>query len=433
MKIAMVGQKGMPTLWGGIERHVEELSVRLAKQGHTVFAFARKWYSGGSLPLSQRGTKGGFCKNKKNPSPRSGGVLRTPRSLGERVKKGEGRKYRGVNIVFAPTIHTKHLDAIIHSLLSTFKAIRLGVDVIHYHGVGPSLVAWIPRVFAPRIRVISTFHCIDRKHKKWGFAARLFLRLAEWTSCKFAHQTITVSDTLRQYCDEAYDTECAHIPNGVNIVETQNFASLQKTRNPASLRKFGLQKNKYLGFFSRLVPHKNAHLLIAAWKNISKNNPGLTRGMKLAIVGDSSFTDKYVNELKEMTRGDKSIVMTGYQSGSALRQLFAGAKLIAHPSESEGMSIVVLEAMSYGKTVLAADIPENKEALGNCGFYCRRNSLQDLEKKLTYLLKNPRVLKSMGARAQKRVRENFDWDKITEQVEDVYQTKDHAELAIAKT
>ncbi|MEK7211524.1 MAG: glycosyltransferase family 4 protein, partial [Patescibacteria group bacterium] len=139
------------------------------------------------------------------------------------------------------------------------------------------------------------------------------------------------------------------------------------------------------------------------------------------------------NELKEMTRGDKSIVMTGYQSGSALRQLFAGAKLIAHPSESEGMSIVVLEAMSYGKTVLAADIPENKEALGNCGFYCRRNSLQDLEKKLTYLLKNPRVLKSMGARAQKRVRENFDWDKITEQVEDVYQTKDHAELAIAKT
>ena len=381
MKIAMIGQKGMPTLWGGIERHVEELSVRLAKQGHAVFAFARRWYS-------------------KSP-----------------------RKHKGVNIVFAPTIHTKHLDAIIHSITSTAKAIRMGVDVIHYHGVGPSLIAWIPRVFAPHIRVISTFHCIDRKHKKWGSFARLALRLGEWAACKFAHQTITVSDTLRQYCDEAYDTECAYIPNGVNVSAVKNFGKLKK---------FGLKANGYIGFFSRLVPHKNAHLLIAAWKNIAKKNPALVKNLKLAIVGDSSFTDKYVSELREMVRGEKSIIMTGYQSGEALCQLFAGARIIAHPSESEGMSIAIFEAMSYGKTVLASDIPENKETLGSCGFYSRRNSLDDLEKKLTYLLKNPRILKSMGERAQNRVRNNFDWEKIVKQVGNIYKTDIKAELVTAE-
>lgn len=371
----------MPTLWGGIERHVEELSVRLAKQGHAVFAFARKWYS-----------------------------------------KSE-RKYKGVNIVLAPTVHTKHLDAIIHSVTSTIKAIRMGMDVIHYHGVGPSLVAWIPRVFAPQVHVISTFHCIDRKHKKWGFIARMALRLGEWAACKFAHQTITVSDALRQYCDEAYDTECVHIPNGVTVNDVKNLSQLKK---------FGLKPNGYVGFYSRLVPHKNAHLLIAAWKNISKKNPALVRDLKLAIVGDSSFTDKYVNELKEMVKNEKSIIMTGYQSGQSLYQLFAGAKIIAHPSESEGMSIAVLEAMSYGKTVLASDIPENKEALGNCGFYCRRNSREDLERKLTYLLRNPQLLKSMGQRAQNRVRENFDWGKLAAKVEEVYKAGIKAELAAAK-
>ena len=329
MKIAMIGQKGMPTLWGGIERHVEELSVRLAKQGHAVFAFARRWYS-------------------KSP-----------------------RKHKGVNIVFAPTIHTKHLDAIIHSITSTAKAIRMG----------------------------------------------------EWAACKFAHQTITVSDTLRQYCDEAYDTECAYIPNGVNVSAVKNFGKLKK---------FGLKANGYIGFFSRLVPHKNAHLLIAAWKNIAKKNPALVKNLKLAIVGDSSFTDKYVSELREMVRGEKSIIMTGYQSGEALCQLFAGARIIAHPSESEGMSIAILEAMSYGKTVLASDIPENKETLGSCGFYSRRNSLDDLEKKLTYLLKNPRILKSMGERAQNRVRNNFDWEKIVKQVGNIYKTDIKAELVTAE-
>lgn len=392
----MIGQKGIPTLWGGIERHVEELSVRLAKQGHAVFAFARRWYSNNHCRALARSKK--------------------PAKSGQYI-------YHGVNIIFAPTIHTKHLDAIIHSMTSTVKAIRMGVDVIHYHGVGPSLVAWIPRVFAPHIRVISTFHCIDRKHKKWGFFARLALRLGEWAACKFAHKTITVSDTLRQYCDEAYDTECAHIPNGVNVNAVKNFGKLKK---------FGLKANGYIGFFSRLVPHKNAHLLIAAWKNIIKKNPALVKNLKLAIVGDSSFTDKYVSELRKMTRGEKSIVMTGYQSGEALCQLFAGAKIIVHPSESEGMSIAILEAMSYGKTVLASDIPENKEALGNCGFYSRRNSLNDLERKLTYLLKNPQILKLTGERAQNRVRDNFDWEKIVRQVGNIYKTDIRAELITAK-
>ena len=337
--------------------------------------------------------------------------------------KSPKNTYRGVRLILAPTVHTKHLDAIIHSVTSTIRAIRMNVDVIHYHGVGPSLVAWIPKIFAPRIRVVATFHCIDRKHKKWGILARLALRLGEWTACKFADKTITVSEALCQYCDEAYDTQTVHIPNGVNVINVKKLTALKK---------FGLTPNAYVGFFSRLVPHKNAHLLIAAWKNIRAKNPAVLRGLKLAIVGDSSFTDNYVLELRKMAEGDKSIVMTGYQSGETLNQLFAGAKMIAHPSESEGMSIAVLEAMSYGKTVLAADIPENKEALGNCGFYCRRNSLADLERKLTFLIQKQSVLKNMGLRAKARVAANFDWKNITARVEKVYESNAQKKLIAAK-
>ena len=138
MRIAMIGQKGLPAKFGGVERHVHELSVRLVKIGHKVTVYSRKWYTG-----------------------------------------GKDKKFAGVEIQHLPSIRTKHLDAITHSFLATLNAIKNKSDVIHYHGIGPSLVSWIPRLFAPRIKVITTFNSIDRKHEKWGLGARLILKLSE--------------------------------------------------------------------------------------------------------------------------------------------------------------------------------------------------------------------------------------------------------------
>ena len=94
-----------------------------------------------------------------------------------------------------PSIKTKNLDAITHTFISTLHAIFVvKPDIIHYHGVGPSLLSWIPKLLAPKIKVISTFHCIDRKHQKWGFIARLSLRMGEWAACHFADKTITTGE-----------------------------------------------------------------------------------------------------------------------------------------------------------------------------------------------------------------------------------------------
>ena len=137
MRIAMIGQKGMPAVNGGVERHVHELAVRLVKFGHLVTVYSRTWYVGDN-----------YSKN-----------------------------IEGVKIKLLPTVHTKHFDTISHSLLATIDAIKNDFDVIHYHGVGPSLLAWIPRLFAPKIKVIATFHSIDRYHQKWNwFAKRLSFR-----------------------------------------------------------------------------------------------------------------------------------------------------------------------------------------------------------------------------------------------------------------
>ena len=242
MKIAIIGSKGIPSKEGGVEKHVEGLATNLVKLGHEVFVYSRKHYTG---------------YNKKN--------------------------YKGVRIINLPSIKLKNLDAISHTLLATIDVLRRDVDVIHYHSVGPSTLAFIPKILKRKAITITTFHCKDKEHQKWSKLARLYLSAGEYTSAKFPHQTITVSKNLVKYCKEKFNKEVEYIPNGINI---------KPSRKTENLDKFGLAPNEYILFVGRLVKHKGVHYLIKAFKELKTDK-------KLVITGGSTYTDDYVKYIKE--------------------------------------------------------------------------------------------------------------------------------------
>jgi len=365
MKIAFIGQKGIPMKFGGIESHVEKLSLGLTELGHEVFVYTRPWYT----------------PKKKN-------------------------KYLGVNLLSVKSWHTKNFDAITHTWRCTWHAIRQNYDIIHYHGVGPALLSFLPKIFS-KSKVVVTFHCLDRKHQKWGFFAKIFLLLGEWAAIKFPDQTITVSKTLQYYCKKKYRARTIYIPNGVDVLEP---------KKEKEIKKFGLQKGNYILFLSRLVRHKGAHYLIQAFNSIKT-------GKKLVIAGGSSFTDKYVRELQDLARHNPNIIFTGNIKGGGRlwQELFANAALFVHPSESEGLPIVVLEAMSFGLPVLVSDIKENMEALnGGFGFSFKNKNFHDLRQKMEYLLNNSKLCHDVGESARRHVREYYNWADIVKSVETLY-------------
>jgi glycosyltransferase involved in cell wall biosynthesis len=366
----MIGQKGIPTLAGGIERHVEELSLRLGRQGHEVLVYTRAWYAAPKRDL-----------------------------------------FPGVSTIKAPTIKSKHLDAIVHTLTSTIQAIKAEVDVIHYHGVGPSLLAWIPRIFAHKVKVVSTFHCIDRKHAKWGRMARLSLLIGEWAACKFPHATITVSRTLEAYCRDRFNCEARYIPNGITPVNEKSTSQLY-------LEKYNLVPGKYLLMVSRLVRHKGQHRLIAAYRHLKAQNR--TNGMKLVFAGGSAFTDDYVSEIKAQAATDPEIIFTDNIQGEELNQIFTNAYMVVHPSSSEGLPIAVLEAMSYGHTVLGSDIPEIMEVTNKYGFAHRNRDVSHLIEKLGELIASPQLVKMTGEKARLFVETDYAWDDVATNVAELY-------------
>lgn len=372
MKITMIGQKGIPAQFGGVETHVLELSTRLIRLGHSVTVYGRFWY----------------------------------------VPRGTTR-VNGIDVVRLPSVHTKQLDTITNTFLAIVHAlIVVRPDIYHFHGVGPALLSWIPRIFAPRATVITTFHSIDRTHEKWGWFARLSLKLGERAAFVFANETLTVSKTLTRYAEKEFGRRAVYIPNGITPVRT--------SVDPLLLSPFGLQPYGYIAMVSRLVPHKGAHTLIAAWQKARELQPELLKDMKLAIIGGSAFTDDYVRKLRMMITHDDSIVMTGYQRGESLNALFAGASFMVHPSTSEGLPIAVLEEMSYGKAVIAADIPETMEVVAEYGVPFPAGNIDALTEAIIDLVTNPMDAAAIGHAARTFVEDEYHWDDIAQDIVDVY-------------
>ncbi len=374
MKVAMIGQKGMPAKYGGVERHVHELSIRLVEFGHDVTVYSRPWYTDKDIT-----------------------------------------NFENVSIKSVPSIHTKNLDAISHTFISTIHAIFQNYDIIHYHGVGPSLLSWIPRIFAPKTKVISTFHCIDRYHQKWSWFARLMLRAGERASCGFAHKTITVSQSLKQYCLNEYNVETKYIPNGV--------VKQSKPEGNKILNDFGLEKEKYLLMVSRLVPHKGAHLLVEAFTNLKRKHrqDAAIQNLKLAIVGGSAYTDDYIRDLHRQASICNDIVFTDYQSGESLRQLFGNCLSLIHPSMNEGLPITVLEAMSYGKPALVSNIPEHLEMIHDSRTIFNENDVQAIEDSIYEFINLSEDERSaIGKSNLKNMEKNYSWEIIVPQIDALY-------------
>lgn len=379
MRIAMIGQKGIfVTRNGGIERHVENLSIRLAKLGHGAFVYCRPHYM--------------------------------PEEVRARARRGRC-EYKGIHLIIKPSIKTKYLDTITHVFVCTLHALFQKYDIFHFHGVGPSLLAFLPRIFRPRAKVIVTFHSIDRFHQKWGPFARWVLKFGEWTACRYPHKTICVSKTLQKYCKERYNRKTIYIPNGVTIKEVIPDHLLQK---------WGLERGKYILTVARFVKHKGIHYLIQAFNALSQESR--VRGWKLAIVGDVPYPDPYKEMIVKLAATNPNVIFTGYQKEEALAQLFSNAYLYVHPSEYEGLSTTILEAMGYQKCVLCSDIPENLEAIGNCGFSFRNKDIKDLKIKLLDLLEKPELVVQTGLNAEEYIKKNFDWDDIAKRTEEFYKT-----------
>ncbi|MEH1126100.1 glycosyltransferase family 4 protein [Micromonospora sp. CPCC 206061] len=366
LHVAMIGQKGMPATYGGVERHVEEVASRLAAFGHRVTVYCRDSYGEVAEPL-----------------------------------------YRGVHLRRVRTVASKHLDAIVHSAASSLAAIRSRPDIVHYHGLGPGLVAPLPRALS-RAKVVLTVHGLDNHRAKWSRVAKAVLGTAYWLSGYVPDARVAVSRGLAAHYADRFGRLTRYQPNGVN----------PPVHVPPDqiVERFGLTPGRYALLVGRLVPEKAADMLIRAFRRL----PGDHR---LAVVGGSSYTDEFVAELKATAAGDPRVVFTGFAYGDLLAELYSHAAVFVQPSRVEGLPLTLLEAASYGVPTVASDISPHVEVLERDGHgrrLFRDGDEDDLVRALERALADPAAERRGAKELAERVLGEYSWDAAARELERLY-------------
>jgi glycosyltransferase involved in cell wall biosynthesis len=359
LRIAFVGGRGVVGTYSGIETYYEEVGARLAARGHEVTAYCRDYF--------------------------------TP----------DLAQYRGIRIHRLPCLRTKHLETLSHSLLATVSTcLRREHDLVQYHAVGSAVLAWAPRLLG--CATVVSVRGLDGRRGKWGAAARRARPRGEGGSGPLPTPTVVVSQTLKRHFAERHGRATICIPNAVMPAER---------RAADRIHRYGLAGDDFLLFAGRLSPEKGVHTLIEALRPLGRRH-------KLVIAGGSSYSQEYIDELRRSAWDE--VLFLGNVDHDTIGELLSNCYAYVLPSTMEGLSIGLLEALSYGSCIVASDIPENREVLGDAGLTFPPGDVHALRACLAALLDDPARVALYRRRAAERARSQPDWDEVTRRTEALY-------------
>ena len=308
MNIALLGTRGIPARYGGFETFAEELSTRLVARGHQVTVYCRDRHSAAN--------------------------------------------YRGVDLVWVPTVRHKYLETLAHTFVSTlhltFRRGPYRIDAALYCNAANALFTILPRITG--IPVALNVDGIERKRKKWNRFARAWYYVSEYLSTIFPNRFVTDAEAIRRYYRETWKADSLFIPYGADLT----LATARETPD-----RLGLDPGRYFLYVSRFEPENRALEVREAFERLPAPE------MKLALIGDAPYAGEYISRVRDTK--DPRIVMPGAIYGQGYLELGTWCFAYIHATEVGGTHPALIEAMARGALVLYLDTTENREVCGDAG------------------------------------------------------------------
>ncbi len=363
LRIAILGTRGIPAAYGGFETFAEQLSVRLAARGHEVTVYGRA----GSVDPALDGTL-----------------------------------YRGVRLVVLPAPARKHLETVVHTWRSARHACRRGFDVALV--CNSANFAVLPLLRRAGVATATAIDGIESERRKWGLLGRSFYRLAARLVPRWSDVVVADCRVIEQHLRRRGVDNVAMIAYG---------ASPPATRGTDALARIGVEPGRYVLYVSRLEPENNADVVIRGY---------LASGIEedLVVVGDAPYADAYKARLRELAAQSPKVKMAGAVYGAGYDELRAHAACYVQATDVGGTHPALLEAMAAALPIIANDIPEHCEVLGDAGWYYAKNDAEDLAARLREVLAAPgsaRARQERASAARARVTALYDWEHVTDAYE----------------
>ncbi|WP_158826200.1 glycosyltransferase family 4 protein [Mucilaginibacter lacusdianchii] len=316
----------------------------------------------------------------------------------------------GVNVVQFTPIAPGSLGSLIYFFMSAIHILLFGkADLINAHKTDCALFIPLLRL---RFKVMATSHEAPYKRDKWNFIQKMYFKAAEYIFIQVSNVCTCISEPLTHYYQQKYHKDVYFIPNGINPVQPgdYDFAAAQAFI-PAGA---SLHQPFILFSARRLMATKGCHTMLKALNALNYTG-------QIFISGELNENSSYLKQLKQLA-GNLNVFFIGYvEPLPALLALIHSSSLFIFPSETEGMSIMLLEVASVGKPIIASDIPENTQIFSDKEvLYFQNQDVPDLAQKIKYALANPDAMKNFGRLAKQKVYANYLWKTIANRYDDLF-------------
>ena len=322
----------------------------------------------------------------------------------------EKEEINGVTIYRVPCIRKKQGVCQTHEMLSyCYSAFRFlpkllrenKYDICHTHFIIPTgIVSYLNK---NKIPYIITSHGSDVPNynpDRFGIQHKLLKPL--WNGIvKNAECITSPSEYLKNLILENFDEEnyCDKIKVIPNGIYPENFKPKKK--------------EKKVLVVTRLFERKGVQYIIDAMRDI--------KNYELVICGDGPYLKKLEHQISKLNV--TNIHLLGYISYERLKYEYETSSIFVFTSTAESFGIVLLEAMSSGCAIITTNNSGCSEVVDDAALLVRPKKSSNIKEALIKLINNDQLRNELGAKARKRVEENFTWKIIAEQYLSVYEDR----------
>ena len=391
MKILMLTWEYPPRVVGGISKVVYDLSHKMVKEGNEVTVVTYK--------------------------------------DGDNVKYYENDKgvevYRVDNYMIRPNNFIDWIMQLNFNMITKANEIinKNGkFDVIHAHDW---LVAYSAKSIKEsyNIPLISTIHATESgRNSGIHDETQRYINDSEWMLTYESSEVIVNSNYMKNEVQRLFGLpydKINVIPNGVNL---QLFSNVNVDYD--FRRQYAMNNEKIILYVGRLVYEKGIQNLIAAMPKILDRY----HDSKLIICGRGGMIDELREQVKYLGI-DNKVYFAGYCDSKKMQKMYKCADVAVFPSTYEPFGIVAIESMLSGTPTIVSDVGGLNEIVehGVTGMKSYAGNANSIADSVLALLFDPKLCANISQNAIKKVKENYNWAKITDNTYYVYQ------LAIGKT
>ncbi len=361
VSIAIAGTRGIPANYGGFETFAEELARRLVDRGYAVRVYGRKKFF---ATATQR------------------------------------QPYAGAELVDTATIMHKYFETPVHALTTFVHLLLNRVDLVLLCNAANSPFSWIVRLGA--MPLVTNVDGIERMRGKWNWLGRCWYRLGEISAVLFSSRVVADAQVIHDYYRDTYRCDSAVIAYGAKALPREEGETLKE---------FALQSKRFILYVSRLEPENNALGVVEAYVRTKCEIP-------LVIVGDAPYAKEYIARVR--AAADSRVIFTGFQFGAAYQELRTHALLAIQATEVGGTHPALIESMAYGNCVIANDVPEHREVLGDAGLYYPKNDFSALTDVIEHTVNQSELISRYQELARERAQRLYNWERIVDQYEALF-------------